>query len=92
MCPIDYGYLEGSKGSDGAELDAWVGSGRRNVTGVLATLDLHKHDGELKLVVGCSQDEVAAVLGIMGVFMQAVYVPRSQGITRSRVRHPQVAP
>jgi inorganic pyrophosphatase len=61
--PVDYGYLEGMGSTDGADLDVWVGTeGSRHVGAVICTVDLTKRDAELKLLLGCTEEEVAAIL------------------------------
>lgn len=61
--PLDHGWLEGSSGSDGSEVDAWAGGGDRAVvTGVAATVDLHKRDAELRLLLGCTRAEMELIL------------------------------
>ena len=61
--PLDYGWLEGSSGSDGSEVDAWAGSGDRAVvSGVVATVDLLKRAAELKVLLGCTPAEMELVL------------------------------
>ena len=61
--PLDYGYLEGSISGDGREIDVWVGSlPDRELTAIAVTVDLHKRDSEIKLLLGCTDDEIAVVL------------------------------
>jgi inorganic pyrophosphatase len=61
--PLDYGYLRGSRSSDMAELDAWLGSlPRASVQGVLCCVDLAKRDAEFKLLIGCSRSEIESAL------------------------------
>lgn len=61
--PLNYGHLVGTRGSDGAEVDIWRGSQPDLiVTGYIVTVDLAKGDGELKLLVGCSADEMLVAL------------------------------
>lgn len=56
--PLDYGYLAGTSAGDGAGIDVWVGSlASRAVTGVICTVDLHKRDAELKVLLGCTPAE-----------------------------------
>lgn len=59
--PLDYGYLEGSRGSDGAPVDIWRGSGPPRLDAVACTVDLTRGDVELKLLVGCSKEEIDRV-------------------------------
>lgn len=56
--PLDYGFLEGTTASDGAGIDVFVGSLEPVVTGVVMTADLHKRDAEMKVLVGCSSEEM----------------------------------
>ena len=62
---VDYGYLDGTSSPDGEAADVWVGSrGDQTVVGIIATVDLAKHDTELKLLLGCTEEE----LGIIDAF------------------------
>ena len=61
--PYDYGYLEGTSAADGGGTDVWVGSlPDRRLTGVICTVDLHKRDTELKLLLGCTPEESREIL------------------------------
>lgn len=61
--PLDYGFINGTKGGDGAEIDAWVGSNTSGlVNGVLATLDSVKGDAEIKVLVDCTPAEMQVAL------------------------------
>jgi inorganic pyrophosphatase len=56
--PLDYGYLEGTRGGDGAGQDVWVGSlPSWSVTAVIVTVDQAKRDVEVKLLLGCTPEE-----------------------------------
>jgi len=60
--PLDYGYLQGSHAGDGAEIDCWVGSlTERTVTGVAVTVDLLKREAELKVLLGCTPEEMQTI-------------------------------
>jgi inorganic pyrophosphatase len=60
--PLDYGYLDGTQAMDGGGIDVWVGSlGQGLVTGVVATVALCKRDGELKILIGCFQEEMLII-------------------------------
>ena len=61
--PLDYGYLTGTSGGDGNEIDVWRGSlpdGRLDA--VICTVDLQKRDAEVKLLLGCTQAERDTIL------------------------------
>lgn len=60
--PYDYGFLRGTSGGDGAEIDVWLGtSGSRKVTAVACTVDPYKRDAELKVFLGCTVSELEAI-------------------------------
>ena len=57
--PLDYGYLAATSSSDHDGIDLWRGSlPEARVTGVIATIDLHKRDSEIKILLGCTQEEM----------------------------------
>jgi inorganic pyrophosphatase len=56
--PLDYGYLQGTSGGDGAAVDVWRGSlAAGQLDAVVCTVDLEKRDVELKLLLGCTPTE-----------------------------------
>ena len=56
--PLDYGYLSNTSGGDGNEVDVWRGSlPEACLDAVICTADLHKRDTEVKLLIGCSEEE-----------------------------------
>ena len=60
--PLDYGYLKNTAGGDGNEIDVWRGSSTASeLVGVVCTVDTLKGDAEVKLLVGCTDEEVEAV-------------------------------
>ena len=57
--PLDYGYIDGTKSQDGDGIDVWLGSGdQKLVSGILVVADPVKKDSEIKVLVGCSEDEM----------------------------------
>jgi inorganic pyrophosphatase len=61
--PLDYGFINKTKSSDGAEMDAWIGSNTSAlVTGVLTTLDPVKGDVEIKVLIDCTSKEMQLAL------------------------------
>ena len=64
--PMDYGYLDGTTGGDGSGIDVFRGSASlRGVVAVAATVDLNKRDGELKLLLDCTDEEVDQVMAFL---------------------------
>ena len=60
--PLDYGYLADTRAGDGSGIDVWVGSlPMRQVTAVMLTVDLEKHDLEYKVLLGCTPAEAETV-------------------------------
>ena len=58
LYPIDYGYLADTTAMDGGGLDVWVGSDPAGVLdAVMVTVDLVKRDSEIKLLIGCTEEE-----------------------------------
>ncbi|MDR2688107.1 MAG: inorganic pyrophosphatase [Oscillospiraceae bacterium] len=59
--PLDYGYLRGTASSDGGGIDVWRGSSDAGVVAVMVTVDLVKRDSEIKILLGCTEEEIAIV-------------------------------
>jgi inorganic pyrophosphatase len=60
--PLDYGYLKGTVGGDGHEIDVWLGTAaHRRLTAIACTVDISKKDAEIKLVIGCKESEIAII-------------------------------
>jgi inorganic pyrophosphatase len=76
--PRDYGYLEGTTAGDGEGIDVFVGTVRPATLGaVVCTADGGKRDAELKLLLGCSEDDTAAILEFLNsVDLSAILIPR----------------
>jgi inorganic pyrophosphatase len=61
--PVDYGYLEGTTTVDGGGVDVWAGTlPERTLTALVLTVDLNKRDVEVKLLLGCNENEQQAIL------------------------------
>jgi inorganic pyrophosphatase len=60
--PLDYGYLKGTTGGDGDGIDVWIGSAaHRKLTAIGCTVDMTKRDAEIKLIIGCTEAEIAVI-------------------------------
>jgi F420 biosynthesis protein FbiB-like protein len=79
--PLDYGYLEGTSAMDGDEIDVWVGSlPSRIVDAVILTVDLKKHDAEMKILIGCTEEEKSLAYQFLNDgWMRAMLVRREAG-------------
>jgi inorganic pyrophosphatase len=69
--PVDYGYLDGTVGGDGEGVDVWRGSQQPGrVVGVVCAVDPHKRNAELKVLLSCTDEEIADI--------EAFYLPQPQ--------------
>lgn len=59
--PVDYGYLQDSTSMDGAGIDVWIGSGEKMIDAIICTVDLMKKDSEIKILIGCTEDEKSVI-------------------------------
>ncbi len=56
--PVDYGYLKNTTSMDGAGIDIWLGSNEhRQIDAIICTVDLMKKDSEIKILIGCTEEE-----------------------------------
>ena len=77
--PLDYGYLEGTSSMDGGGIDVWRGSDpEQRLTALICTVDLMKRDSEIKLLIGCTEAELQAVINFHNdsEFMKGLLVRR----------------
>ena len=67
--PFDYGYLDNTTASDGGGIDVWIGSLKKTahvevgelLTGILCTFDTLKRDAEIKLLIGCTKEDLEVI-------------------------------
>lgn len=61
--PLDYGYLANTESMDGGGIDVWLGSDEaRTIDAIVCTVDLIKRDSEIKLLIGCTEEEKQIIL------------------------------
>ena len=53
----DYGYLKDTTSMDWAGIDVWVGSDGKKVDAIMCIVDLMKRDSEIKILIGCTEEE-----------------------------------
>ena len=59
---VDYGYIENTSSIDGGGIDVWLGSiSDKKVNAIICTVDLMKKDSEIKLLIGCTEEEINTV-------------------------------
>lgn len=61
--PLDYGYLENTTAADGDGIDVWCGSlPEKTLTGILCSFDKLKNDAEIKLLIGCTEEDINTII------------------------------
>jgi len=61
--PVDYGYLKNTTSLDGGGIDVYRGSDASGIIdAILGSIDLHKKDSEIKILIGCTRDEKKQIL------------------------------
>lgn len=58
---VDYGYLKDTTSMDGAGIDVWIGSSVQKVVAIMCIVDLMKKDSEIKILIGCTEEEIKIV-------------------------------
>lgn len=75
--PLDYGYIENTSASDSGGIDVWIGSLQtKMLTGILCTFDTLKRDAEIKILLGCTAEDVETIIGFYGQAMKILYVQK----------------
>ena len=76
--PVDYGYLKNTASMDGGGIDVWLGTGDGGVNAVICTVDLLKKDSEIKILIGCTREETAAIYEKHNdsEYMKGILIPR----------------
>jgi inorganic pyrophosphatase len=80
--PLDYGYLKNTRAADGGGIDVWLGTLSTvtdniraiPLTGILCTFDTLKRDAEIKLLIGCSTEDLRLIRGFHSE-MYTLYIP-----------------
>ena len=59
---VNYGYIENTSSMDGGGIDVWLGSlVDKQVNAIICAVDLMKRDSEIKLLIGCTDEEINTV-------------------------------
>ena len=79
--PVDYGYLENTTSMDGGGIDVWRGSLTTDtVDAIICTVDLMKKDSEIKLLMGCTEEETKTIYEFHNnsEFMKGILIKRCE--------------
>jgi inorganic pyrophosphatase len=60
--PVDYGCLVNASSMDGGGIGVWRGTNGNIADAIICTADLMKRDSEIKILIGCDEDEKRLVL------------------------------
>lgn len=63
--PIDYGYVNGTLGTDNEPIDIFVGTSDHGLAGAIVTTDFRKRDVEVKLLYNCDAREIYLANGFI---------------------------
>lgn len=73
--PLDYGYLENTTAGDGDGIDVWLGTANdKMLTGILCTFDTLKRDAEIKLLLGCTTEDIRIIQQFNNA-MHTLFIP-----------------
>lgn len=78
---VDYGFIESTASMDGDGIDVWRGSlPSANVNAIICTIDLMKKDSEIKLLIGCTEEETKTVYDFHNdsEFMKGMLIRREE--------------
>jgi inorganic pyrophosphatase len=76
---IDYGYIKNTKSMDGGGIDVFVGSdNNKNIDTIVCIIDLLKKDSEIKILIGCTEEEKIKVNNFLNnsEYMKALMINR----------------
>lgn len=78
--PLDYGYLEGTTAADSGGIDVWTGTAKhRKLTAIACTIDMKKKDAEIKLIIGCTEEEIGIIKKFHnGRYQSAIIIRREE--------------
>ena len=79
--PLDYGYLKRTTAMDGGGIDIWRGAcPAGKIDALMCVVDLLKRDSEIKILIGCTEEEKALVYKAHNgsAFMKGVLVRRRE--------------
>lgn len=81
--PTDYGRLEDLVSHTGGGIPVYMGSGNRNkITGLIVAADILTKELDVKILVGCNDEETEEVLRYLNQtdFQKTVYITRGAEI------------
>ena len=78
---VDYGYIKNTKSMDNGCIDIFSGSDPgKKIDAILCTIDLFKKDSEIKILIGCTEEEIIGIYNLLNnsESMKAVLIKRHE--------------
>ena len=75
--PVDYGFIANTKSMDGGGIDIFIGEEKeKKINGIICIADRIKNDSEIKIIYGCSEEEIEVVLYFLNNsdYMKAIFI------------------
>jgi inorganic pyrophosphatase len=76
---VDYGYLKNTTSMDGGGIDVWKGTNQEEIIdAIICTVDLSKKDSEIKILIGCTEEEKEKIYRIHNAseYMKGILIRR----------------
>jgi inorganic pyrophosphatase len=77
---VDYGYLDNTSSMDGGGIDIWRGTSKeQKIDAIMCTIDLMKKDSEIKILIGCTEEEKEKIYQIHNdsEYMKGIIIRRA---------------
>lgn len=81
--PVDYGYLKDTVSGDNDGVDVFVGSKQeRIIENIVIAADILKKDVEIKILCGCTEEEIKTILVFLNQtdFQKTVIISKGKDI------------
>ena len=71
--------MKNTPSKDGTGIDVWVGTDEKRVAAILCTVDAMKRDSEIKILVGCTEEEKQLIYQTQNEsqYMKGILIRRS---------------
>ena len=80
--PVNYGYLKNTSSMDGSGIDIWSGTDNDIIDAIICTVDLMKRDSEIKILIGCNEEEKRLVMETHNnsEYMKGILIRRRESV------------
>jgi len=75
--PVDYGFITNTQSMDGNGIDIFIGEEKKKqINGIICIADRLKNDSEIKIIYGCSKNEIDIILDFLNHtdYMKAIFI------------------